>query len=860
MVLIAALLLLAALGGFLIKAKLKNVLNRRDLPQRLAQNIQQEAKEFSFVHAYGAHSQFKIHASRYVQLRDNRIQLHDVQIDLYGEDGTKVDEITGDTFDYDQKSSLAIAEGPVEMVFTRPQPGAAGKAIAPSATDASEQIHLITSGVTFDRDTGLVATAKRVDFTMAQGTGSAIGAMYDSQNGHLTLDHDVELTTHRAGEPVTVQAQHAEFDRNAQVCVLRAAEMRYQGGRADAAQAKVSFRVDGTAQQLDATGGFTAETAAGGHLAAPTAQMEFDEHSQPRHGRLEGGVTMDSARPGWRTHGTSPMAELEFTAQGQLKHANLERGVQFESERSGRASAGQSEALRVTRTWTSPAAELNFDNAGKGQVELQSLRGTGGVVVTSETQHGSAAAAPSKMTADEVTGSFGQGSALRELIGTGHAAIMQTTATGARQTATGDRLEARFADNRGQAAPAVKNPAPGSPARNKGTREQENQRPAGLNGSEMPAGGTADLQSAELDGHVVLHEQPAAKVGAPSDDSSSPGSRSQAKPPISATAGKAVYEQTGQWLHLTINPRVEYGGLNLTAQKVDVSEQSGDAFAHGDVKATWINTPPAGSGSESATADSGAGSGATAFGGNGPAHVIAADAELNESTGEATFRGHTRLWQQANSVSAPVIVLNQHLQTLTAQSSNPSEPVRAVMLSSGASGAGLGAGLLPAHSATGNGSAKTAAPAVIRVRGGDLWYSDAERRAVMRAGALGAVVAETGTATTSSHEVDLRLMPATHQEGDSGKQTQVDRMTATGHVVVASQGRNGSGEQLVYSSVTGEYVLTGTTAAPPKLIDPQRGTVTGEALIFHSGDDSVSIEGGGHETMTQTTAPEVHVK
>ncbi len=120
-VLVAALLLLAALGGFLIRAKWKNVLNRRDLPQRLAQNIQQEANGFSFVHAYGAHSQFKIHASRDVQLRDNRIQLHDVQIELYGEDGTKVDEITGDTFDYDQKSGLAIAEGPVEMVLTRPR-------------------------------------------------------------------------------------------------------------------------------------------------------------------------------------------------------------------------------------------------------------------------------------------------------------------------------------------------------------------------------------------------------------------------------------------------------------------------------------------------------------------------------------------------------------------------------------------------------------------------------------------------------------------------------------------------------------------------------------------------------------------
>jgi hypothetical protein len=37
---------------------------------------------------------------------------------------------------------------------------------------------------------------------------------------------------------------------------------------------------------------------------------------------------------------------------------------------------------------------------------------------------------------------------------------------------------------------------------------------------------------------------------------------------------------------------------------------------------------------------------------------------------------------------------------------------------------------------------------VIRVRGGDLKYSDAERKAVMRGGALGTVVAETATANS----------------------------------------------------------------------------------------------------------------
>ena len=59
-----------------------------------------------------------------------------------------------------------------------------------------------------------------------------------------------------------------------------------------------------------------------------------------------------------------------------------------------------------------------------------------------------------------------------------------------------------------------------------------------------------------------------------------------------------------------------------------------------------------------------------------------------------------------------------------------------------------------------NSAAKPAAPSVIRVRGGDLKYSDAEHRAVMHGGVTGAVVAETGTATSTSDTVDLLLIPA----------------------------------------------------------------------------------------------------
>jgi len=826
LLLVAGAFLVVALGVFLGIGKWKGRTHHSDMPHRLGLDIQQEANGYTFVHAFGAHSQYRIHASKEVQLKNDRVELHDVKIELYGEDGTSTERIAGDEFEFDQKSGVATAEGPVEMLLTQPAsaPNGAGKDKTASAMVAGPgapgQIDVKTSGVTFDRNTGLVTTSARVDFALNQGTGSAMGAKFDSQSGYLTLEQQVEIKTRRDGGLVEIHAQHAEFDRGAQTCWLRAATGTYEGRRAEAAQARILFRPDGSAEHLDATDGFTLATPTGGRLAAPMAAMDFDERSQPSHGRLQGGVTMESASEGRATHGTSPTAELEFTSAGQLHRAHLERGVTMESDETSQEAGGP--VLRVRRTWHSPAADVDFRPAkGKAgdRMEAETMHGSGGVVITSESQRGDALVIPEKMAADDVTGTFAEASMLRTITGVGHAGMEQTAANGTRQTASGDRLVAQFGE-------PEKGGQQGLGNREQKGRDQEN--------------AAAGVESAQLDGHVILFEQPKAKPGA------------QPRPPLRATAGKAMYEGAGDWLHLTMSPRVMNGGMDLTADKVDVSQQSGDAFAHGNVKATWMD---AGGAAGEAGGGTQEGQGNVTLGGKGPAHVIAGDAQLNESTGEATFRGRARLWQDANSVTAPVLVLNQHLQTLVARTSDAAEPVRAVLLSAGAPGAAKGAALAVGQGGAANAPEKAAAPAVIRVRGGDLWFSDPERRAVMHSGVAGSVVAETGTATSASDTVELRLMPAANREGGAGGQAQVDRMTATGNVVLTSQERRGTGTQLIYSSVTGEYVLTGTATAPPKLSDPQRGTVTGEALIFHSGDDSVSIEGGGRETRTETTAP-----
>jgi len=815
LVLAAGVLMIVALVAFLARGRLKNPLNLKDLPKTLGLNIQADATGYTFDHAMGGHSRYRIHASKVAQYKDNHAILHDVEIELYGEDGSRVDRITGAEFDYDQKAGKATAAGPVEITLMRPgvapaiAPKAApnkmlkGKAtpIAAAAQTAERgEIHVKTSGLIFDTKSGVANTAEHVEFSMVQGSGSSTGASYDSK-GFLVLDKSVELNTERGGEKVLIRAQHAEFARDTHTCDLHAATADYRGGEATAGDAKILFRDDGSAVRLDAQNGFNMVTATGGHIAAPSGTLDFDEQNQPRRGHLTGGVVMDSTRAEKdgagerRMHGTSPTADIEFTGKGQLHHAHLQRGVELQSELLSDSAAGPT---RVRRTWESPIADIDFRDNGQGQPEPSVIHGLQGVVVTGESQRGKSAPVPSRLAADEVTGNFAPNSVLELMIGNGHASIDETSANGTRQSSTGDHLQVHFA-----------------PAGKKDTSSTTNN-------------GSGQIQSAVIDGNVLLTQTPASKRGTQA-----------AAAPIHAWAGLAEYEGAGEWLHLLESPRVEDGGLQMTADKIDLSHETGDAFAHGNVKATWVSTAP----DKSNPAKPGAATPA-ALGGQGPSHVISSEAQLHQATGEATFRGYARLWQQANSVDAPVIILNREKQTLAAQSSDPAEPVKAVLLSTGS----------PDRAA--NPAPHTPSKqSVITVTGGNLKYSEAERIAIMRAGSLANVTAQTPTATSVSNELDLVLLPAGNHAGKDGGQAQVDHMTALGHVVVTSDGRRGTGERLIYTGETGDYVLTGTAAAPPRMTDASRGSVTGAALIFNGRDDSVTIQGGGQRTTTQTITP-----
>ena len=206
-----------------------------------------------------------------------------------------------------------------------------------------------TSGLTFNQNRGIATTNEHVDFDLAQDSGSSMGASYDSQNGKLVLNSAVELNSQRGADPIHLQALHAEFERDSNICRLNSATAQFRNGKTRAQQATVLVSRRRNCAKNRLSNGLALTTAAGSQLTAPMGTLQFDEHNEPQSGQLEGGVTIDSTNDGRKLHGTAPTAALRFDAKGELRHAHLERKVDFASDEQSNSPSGPVPSIGIGR-------------------------------------------------------------------------------------------------------------------------------------------------------------------------------------------------------------------------------------------------------------------------------------------------------------------------------------------------------------------------------------------------------------------------------------------------------------------------------------------------------------------------------
>ena len=825
-IVVAVVLVLSIIGSIVYgRWRIRHV--TQDLPARLGLQIQQTTQGFVLSKTVEGRKLFTLHAARAISFKsDGRVQLHDVEIDVYNRQNDQADTISGTDFEYDKNNQIVTAQGEAHIKLHAP-----ASAHAEAATNAEAQIiHVTTHGLVFHQKTGEATCNGEVDFQYSKSTGKALGAQYYSKTGQLILESQVVLTTEMQNRSAVVHAAHAVYDRELDQVHMIQPRYLSSGPKGDqhgsAGTATVFLRMDGSAERMDAQGSVEIAAADGTGIRSSSMKVDLDENNHPQQAHFFGGVQLTQNQPTQQTVGSGHEAVVDFDRNGHANRVTLDGEVNFRQQ----MDADKDDLHRMLTTshlvlHLKPAQPNRKRTKGQSDsAQLQQAEASGGAMFTSQNTVEGHPAQETSLAAQNMKATFAAGNEMQHLDGVGQTRMRMVTPSGAVDTSTGDTLAIDFVTGRQNA----------SLVRHAGTSATNAQ----------------SIRTAVQTGNVVLQQVPAKMT---SGSGTTVGSQTS-----TATAARAEYEGATDTLTLTGKPVFRDETLEMTAERFVVERAAGNMLATGSVQTTVRSSSSSGQGG--------------LLNGNQPTHVIAHQAQLLHDSQKAIFTGEARLWQGSDSVEAPVIELSQKMQTLAAYGGDSCKQcVHTTFLGQ----AGLGQSAELGHAkkpiAENGGSVLEAdanrGPSTIRVLSQRLLYSDAERKAsfsqhVEAISSSGDVFADQAevfltTANSTSHAKRVDASAPTEKKsfshGNNASQSGVEQIVATGHVVVQQQGRRGTGTRLVYTASDERFVLTGDGAHPPQVVDSIQGTVTGQVLTFSSQTQAIIVSGSPNDAAVTKT-------
>jgi lipopolysaccharide export system protein LptA len=375
------LLLVVAAVYFYARNKVQNAL--KEVPAKIGVEIQQSAQGFTYSHSEGSHTLFKIQASKSVQYKDGgRVELHDVTITLYGRDSSRFDQIYGADFEYDPRSGDVVGKGQVQMDLEANPEGL----IHPDQATPKElknPVHLVTRNLLFNQKTGNANTQERVEFSLPQANGSALGLSYVANTTILTLQSQVDVDFHGA-TPARLTAIHGTITKNPRVVDLDLPRMQNGARRATADKGTLFLRADNTVERILASGNVQVESEASGSEKVQSDQMELlvaEKQDAVRSATFSGDVRVENSGP-QPVQGNAGRVVLNFTGNNVLSTVHSQDNVRLVQHQKPASTSASAQDVEVT------ASVVDFvvadgrrlqraDTSGAAQIALRPVPGTG---------------------------------------------------------------------------------------------------------------------------------------------------------------------------------------------------------------------------------------------------------------------------------------------------------------------------------------------------------------------------------------------------------------------------------------------------------------------------------------------------
>jgi lipopolysaccharide export system protein LptA len=803
---VIAVLFTATVSGMYFYARLRQRNVLKELPNKIGVDIKQTANGFQFSKSDGKRTLFTVQADSLKQFQlDGSAELHHVSVILYGRDSSRFDQIYGDDFSYDKKSGNITAHGDVQIDLESNPTGGTGPDQG-TPRELKNPIHLETTDLIFNQDSGDAFTSARVDFRTPQATGWAVGVQYSGKSNTLTLVSQIHVTL---GGPQagTLVATHGRITHDPHQVVLENPRLERANGTMQSEEATFFLGPENEVQRILATGNVNAESS--GDDAGQTrgradeAEMFLIGKQNLLHtATLTGNVHVEriGSQP---MQGDAGRAILDFIGRNELKKVHATDGVHLAQHRNGTSPPATATSEHASQRASEPqdfdltAPTVDFFIAGANRLDHAETSGAAQITISPAQNSDLATAQASPQHTVVTAGRFDAkfaatpdgSSRLTSIHGAPDAKIVNFTPQLPDRVSTSQMLDALF----------------------------------------LPQGG---IFSIIQKGNVAY------------DDGQVPTKRTQ------AWADKAVYTPADRILVLTGSPRVSEGSMATTARTIRINRDTDDAFADEDVKSTYSELQEQPNGALLASAS--------------PIHVTSASMTAHNSPSVALYRGNARLWQDANIVEAPSIQFDRDRRFLIAQGT-PTQPVSTMLVqakltqpdnSQHSQPGKVQANTAPASKPQAKGESKAKAKSEekpaddgpVAITSARLTYADADRLAHYEGG----VIAKGSNFTASSSTMDAYLVPRSQTSSNQSLagSCQLDHLVAKGNVIVQQPTRRAEGKTLVYTASDDKFVLTG---GPPSIFDAERGKVTGVSLTFFRGDDRVLVEGeASTPVVTQT--------
>jgi len=536
---VSAVVMIAIVAGLYLYARwrVRNVAH--EVPKKLGVEVQQTAEGFSISKSEQGRTLFMVTASRAVQFKQGGLtELHDVKIIIYGKDASRFDRIAGADFEFDPATGDVSAKGAVEIDLEGNPQGVLRPDQAPPA-ELKNPIHIETSGLAFNRNSGNASAHGRIMLQTAQASGTAVGMQYVAKTRTLSLLSDIAIDISSPHE-AHLTAEHGVITKDPRQIVLSQPQLSRDQQKVRSDKATLFLRDDNTVDHILAEGAVRSELHGRSDANARSDRAElFLSGSQNllREAILTGNVQL-AVLGDQPAEAYAGRATLRFAGKQILQTVHAEDGVRLVQKKVQAASraapdSSASQAIAAnTQDVEMTAPVMDFLVKGGRRLDRAQTSGPPQIVITQPGANQTAV-----VTAGKFDATFTDQNRLATLHGEPDARIVSRTLGQPDRISTSQRLDVGF----------------------------------------HPEGGIASIVQ---QGSVAYAD----------------GTRK-------ASAQRATYTPADQMLVLNGSPRVADTGMTTTAQVIRMNRATGDAVAEGNVKSTYTELKAQPNGGMLASAD-----------------------------------------------------------------------------------------------------------------------------------------------------------------------------------------------------------------------------------------------------------------